>query len=148
MPPARLFAAHRQKALQEFAMSSMNRRERVLTELDHVRLSKLGHQTLADVLDEAEVVSPPSIPADVVTMYSQVLIAETGAPEPRKYTLCYPNDAEPQRGFISVCSPFGASLIGRRVGHDAVWTTPHGDERAVTIQALLFQPEASGDYTT
>ncbi len=129
-------------------MSSTNRSERVLTELDHVRLSKLGHDTLADVLDYAEVVTSPAIPADVVTMYSQVLIADASAAQPQKYTLCYPDDAEPQRGFISVCSPFGASLIGRRVGHDAVWTTPHGDERTVTIQALLFQPEASGDYTT
>lgn len=128
-------------------MSSTNRSERVLTELDHVRLSKLGHDALADVLDYAEVVTSPAIPADVVTMYSQVLIADTKAEQPQKFTLCYPNDAEPQRGFISVCSPLGASLIGRRVGHDAVWTTPHGDERAVTIQALLFQPEASGDYT-
>ena len=129
-------------------MSSSNRTERLLTELDHVRLSKLGHATLDEVLDNAEVGTSPDGPDDVGTMYSQVLIADPATRQSKKYTLCYPEDAEPQRGFISVCSPFGASLIGRRVGHQAVWTTPNGEERTVTIEAVLFQPESTGDYTT
>jgi regulator of nucleoside diphosphate kinase len=128
--------------------STIQRSERVLTELDHVRLSKLAHPMLDTVLDEADVVPARAVPADVVTMYTQVLVSDGNQGQPRKYTLCYPGDAEPERGFISVCSPFGASLIGRRVGQEVVWTTPGGEQRKVTIQALLFQPEASGDYTT
>ena len=43
-------------------------------------------------------------------------------------------------------SPVGASLLGQTVGSVARWSTPAGDERAAEVVAILFQPEASGDY--
>ena len=58
-----------------------------------------------------------------------------------------PQDAEPHLGFISVLSPVGASLLGLRVGSVARWQAPHGEECAAVVAAILFQPEASGDYT-
>ncbi|MFN4115451.1 MAG: GreA/GreB family elongation factor [Inhella sp.] len=61
-------------------------------------------------------------------------------------TLCYPLDAEPGRGFISVLSPVGSAPLGRRVGDLIGWRTPLGELRQLRIAALLFQPEASGDY--
>ena len=68
--------------------------------------------------------------------------------EQRKLTLCYPDDAEPSAGFISVLSPVGLALLGRRVGAQVSWTMPSGKQRLLTIDAMLFQPEASGDHTT
>ena len=64
-----------------------------------------------------------------------------------KVTLCDPDDAEPSQGFISVLSPLGASLLGLRAGDVARWRTPVGQERMARIVDVLFQPEASGDYT-
>ena len=126
--------------------------ERVLTELDHVRLSRLGAgglpPALAEALDLADVVPSADVPADTVTMYSQVLVRDARRDELRKVTLCYPHDAEPAQGFISVLSPLGASLLGARAGARAAWRTPAGEEHVVTIESILFQPEASGDYTT
>ena len=52
------------------------------------------------------------------------------------------------QGFISVLSPLGASLLGLRVGDVAQWRTPRGEERMARVVEVLFQPEASGDYTT
>ena len=75
-------------------------------------------------------------------------ILEAGDPQPRKLTLCYPDDAEPAQGFISVLSPVGASLLGLRVGAQAQWHTPQGEPRSAQVRAILFQPEATGDYTT
>lgn len=66
----------------------------------------------------------------------------------RTLTICYPGDAEPTLGFISVLSPVGASLLGLSVGATAHWHTPTGDVCTAEVAALLFQPEASGDYTT
>ena len=63
-------------------------------------------------------------------------------------TLCYPADTDPARGFISVLAPLGASLLGLREGDVAGWTSPLGEERQTRIVEILFQPEASGDYTT
>lgn len=126
--------------------------ERLLTEIDFARLNKLpGGQLpseLINTLESLELVPSREIPPDVVTMYSQITIEDLATQKQQKLTLCYPRDAEPHSGFISVLSPVGASLLGQRVGAIARWRTPYGDECAARIVELLFQPEASGDYTT
>ena len=126
--------------------------ERMLTEIDFVRLNNLsGAQIppeLADTLDSLERVPSQEIPSDVVTMYSQVIVENPITGTRQKLTLCYPADAEPHLGFISVLSPVGTGLLGQRVGAVARWRTPNGDECMAEIVSLLFQPEASGDYTT
>ncbi|MEZ5645554.1 MAG: GreA/GreB family elongation factor [Burkholderiaceae bacterium] len=127
-------------------------RERQLTELDFVRLSRLegapAADALADVLGVADLVPSRDIGPDIVTMYSMVelLLARSG--ECRRFTLCYPADAEPAAGFVSVLSPMGAALLGLRVGEVACWLTPGGDAVRGEVRAILFQPEASGDYLT
>jgi regulator of nucleoside diphosphate kinase len=126
--------------------------ERLLTEIDSARLNKLrGEQfppELADSLASLDLVPSREIPPDIVTMYSQVLVEDLASKKRQKLTLCYPADAEPHLGFISVLSPVGASLLGQRVGAIARWHTPNGDACAAEIVTLLFQPEASGDFTT
>ncbi|QNK66936.1 GreA/GreB family elongation factor [Variovorax sp. PAMC26660] len=126
--------------------------ERTLTELDAARLNKLnGSQlppVLADLLDLAEVLPSREVPADIVTMYSQVQIEDPATHQTQKITLCYPADAEPASGFISVLSPVGIGLLGVKAGTLARWQMPNGAQGAARVVAILFQPEASGDYTT
>lgn len=130
-------------------------RERVLTELDHVRLATLASRGLRGrlaeidgVLDDAFVVPSRKVAPDIVTMYSQVLLRFVEDGMKRKLTLCYPQDAEPQFGLVSVLSPIGLSLLGQQVGATARWESPDGTERMAEVEAILFQPEASGDYQT
>ncbi|MEO8524444.1 MAG: GreA/GreB family elongation factor [Caldimonas sp.] len=133
-------------------------RERVLTELDHVRLATLSSRDprtrlprspgIDSLLGDARVVPPQKVAPDVVTMYSQVLLRIVDDGVVRKLTLCYPQDAEPQFGFVSVLSPIGLSLLGQTVGAIVRWKCPDGSERIAEVEAILFQPEASGDYTT
>lgn len=133
--------------------------ERTLTRIDHVRLNHLvareprlagaAPEELRELLDASELVASPTVPPDVVTMYTQVLLHDPGNDAPQyRLTLCYPEHAEPARGFISVLSPVGTSLIGLRVGDTAQWRTPGGQSGRARIVAVLFQPEASGDYET
>ena len=132
-------------------MSNIAPGELWLTKLDHGRLFKLngGHppEPLTDVLDSAELIESAQVRPDVVTLYSQVLVTQDDG-EQRKLTLCYPDDAEPNAGFISVLSPVGLALLGRCVGSQVQWTLPSGKPRLLSIDAVLFQPESSGDYTT
>lgn len=132
-------------------MSAHSAGELLLTEIDRARLLKLdGHalpESLIDLLKDAGVVPSPAIPPQVVTMYSQVLVSHEGGNAPQKLTLCYPADAEPTAGFISVLSPVGTALLGRTAGSTVIWTSPAGETRRLHIDALLFQPEATGDYT-
>lgn len=131
-------------------MHTALRGERTLTELDFSRLRKLasGNLTpeLADLLSAADVLRSRDVPADTVTMHSQVELQDLHTRRRQKLTICYPDDAEPSAGFISVLSPVGQSLLGLQVGAVARWQTPSGEEGAAEVVAILFQPEASGDY--
>lgn len=126
---------------------------RVLTELDHVRISKLlkhpGMAFAADlgsVLDNAELVSSYDVQASLVTMNSRVLIADDFLGEERTLTLCYPPDADPKTGFVSVLSPVGTALLGLAEGQMAHWSAPNGEQASARILKVVFQPEESGDY--
>ncbi len=126
--------------------------ERTLTDLDFARLSKLlpGRALLpahlADLLASAEVMSSRAVPRDVVTMNSRAELVDVHTGRRQTLTVCFPKDAEPAAGFISVLSPVGSSLLGLRVGDIARWHTPNGDDCAAEVAAVLFQPEATGDY--
>ena len=131
--------------------------ERTLTELDYVRLLKLLRRDALDgslvqlqafqaMLDASALVPSRAVTPDVVTMYSQVLLHDMQTSQRSTLTLCYPTDAEPAMGFVSVLSPVGSALLGLRVGSVGRWLTPTGDQKAAEILAILFQPESSGDY--
>ena len=128
--------------------------ERTLTKLDFVRLTRLASLSARDaygaiqaLLENSDLVSSAAVPATVVTMNTQVRLQGDTGTAPDKVTVCYPDDAEPSQGFISVLSPLGASLLGLKAGDVARWRTPVGQERMACIVDVLFQPEASGDFT-
>ena len=71
---------------------------------------------LTDLLMQARLVPAEKLPADRVAMNSTVTYVEEHAGAQRKVTLVYPREADPARGRISVLSPIGLALIGRRRG--------------------------------
>ncbi|KQV99571.1 GreA/GreB family elongation factor [Rhizobacter sp. Root1221] len=128
--------------------------ERLLSELDHVRLSALVRRnpTAADgplerLLDGASTVPPCDVPPDIVTMHSQVQVADPTTGERSLLILAYPTEADPATGRVSVLSPVGVALLGLRVGETASWTTPDGRHHGARVEAIPYQPEASGDHT-
>lgn len=138
--------------------------ERTLTELDHVRLLNLlrrhtgfalaGSRSepcaddVAGILETADLVAPQRVAPDVVTMHSQVLIREVASGRRRTLIVCYPQDARPADGFVSILSPVGASLLGLRAGDVARWRSPLGGTEEAEVLAVLFQPEAHGDFSS
>ncbi len=128
---------------------------RTITELDHVRLFKLlqrqgagaSAEELSELIDAAEHVRPQEVAPDVVTMLTRVRVADLAGGAERTLTLCYPQDADAAKGFISVLSPLGTSLLGLRVGETAQWSGPDGRPAELRLVAIEFQPEANGDYT-
>ena len=132
-------------------MHAIGHGERTLTDLDFSRLSKLPSQqlppTLADLLACAEVTSSRAVNSDVVTMYSRAELVDLHTRRRYVLTICYPGDARPAAGFISVLSPVGNSLLGLKTGDVARWLTPTGEECAAQIADVQYQPEACGDYS-
>jgi regulator of nucleoside diphosphate kinase len=127
---------------------------RVLTELDHARLTGLLRRDavpedcvdqLEDLLSNADLVPVKSVPATVATMRSQLLVIDSAGSE-HKLTLCYPADADAATGKISVLSAIGLGLLGRSVGQEAHWDGPDGQAMTAKLQAIAYQPEAAGDF--
>jgi regulator of nucleoside diphosphate kinase len=130
-----------------------------ITEFDRARLTELIDRTrngegewnrhylnrLEGELERAEVVDPKDIPGDAITMRSTVRLRDLGSGKELIYSLVFPNEADIDKGKISVLAPVGTAMIGYRVGDTIEWEVPAGLRR-LKVQEVLYQPEASGDY--
>ncbi|GGA42952.1 bifunctional GNAT family N-acetyltransferase/nucleoside diphosphate kinase regulator [Pelagibacterium lentulum] len=94
-------------------------------------------------IERASIVDPKRIAADVVTMNSKVVLQLAG--ECKELTLVYPQQADEQFGKQSVLSDVGAAILGYREGDVVDWMVSDRPQE-VTIQTLIYQPEASGDF--
>ncbi|MBN1560283.1 nucleoside diphosphate kinase regulator [candidate division KSB1 bacterium] len=96
-------------------------------------------------LARAKVVKSHGVPADVITMNSQVRLLDTTSQEEMVCWLVYPDYANDEHGKISIFAPMGLALIGYRVGDIIEWPVPGGMLR-IKVLEILYQPEASGNY--
>jgi len=137
---------------------NMNPRHIFITQYDKDRLDELisvaeqfGGFARADLhdlqgeLERAKVVPSTSIPRDVVTMNSKVLLRDVSTSEQMTYTLVFPKDANIDAGAISVLAPIGTAILGYRQGDVVEWSVPSG-KRRICIEKVLYQPEAAGDF--
>jgi regulator of nucleoside diphosphate kinase len=136
----------------------MKKRDIHITEFDLQRLSglfagiRLWNRkdrdyliNLEEELEKANVVSSQEIPADVVTMNSQVRIRDLDAGKELILTLVFPANADYEQGKLSILAPMGTALLGYRAGDTIEWHAPSGLRR-LRIEQIIYQPEASGDY--
>ena len=89
---------------------------------------------LADVLDDASMVPHDRLPSDRVAMNRKVSYREEPGGETRSVALVHPSEANPSDGLISVLSPVGRALLGRKAGSVAAISVPGG--RALTVRVL------------
>ena len=64
------------------------------------------------------------IPKDRVGLGSQVHVRENG--ETFAYNIVMPEDADPNKGFVSTSSPIGRALLNRQEGEEVEFPTPNG----------------------
>lgn len=103
-------------------------------------------QAMAAELARAEVVSPQEVPANVVTMNSQVRLVDTDSQEDMVYSLVFPHDSDAAEGRISVLAPIGTAMLGYAEGDVIEWAVPAGT-RHLRIEKIVYQPEAAGDFS-
>jgi regulator of nucleoside diphosphate kinase len=58
-----------------------------------------------------------------------------------QWTLVYPDEADYERGFMSVLSPAGLALLGARVGQMVEFRPPSGVPIQYIVKRILFRPE-------
>jgi len=97
---------------------------------------------LQGVLESACTVAPREVAGNVVTMNSQVRLKDHKKKDEMTCSLVFPLDAvkgeDLEKRNVSVLSPMGLSILGRRVG-DTI-------EGRIHVDQMLYQPEAAGDF--
>jgi regulator of nucleoside diphosphate kinase len=88
-------------------------------------------------LDEAVVVASDDVPADVLTMQSEVVLLDESSGERRSRRLVYPDEAQGASDAVSVLDPLGMELFGARLGD----TIECGSR--YRIVEMRYQPESS-----
>jgi regulator of nucleoside diphosphate kinase len=128
-----------------------------MTEFDVRRLDalceRIRHQVkppstpsaLERELERAILVKPEAVPANVVTMNSEVEVLDLDTNEQRCVTLVFPSMAGIDRGRLSVLAPLGTALLGSREGNRVEWSTPRGVRR-LQVTRVVYQPEAAGRF--
>ena len=115
----------------------------IVTEADFANLSLIGpHALLRHLLERATVVSSDVVPAEIVTMNTQVVLADDGTGERRIVRVVYPEDADATKGLISVLDPLGTALLGASPG-EVIEYAFSGGPRCLRVEKLVYQPEHS-----
>lgn len=121
-----------------------------ITEFDLVRLKTLlqsrdlttpGNRHLDDLareLDRAAVVSS----RDSFRHHHDELSVPSKGPGYGRGT---DSKANIEKGMLSILAPVGTALLGYRLDDVVEWNVPMGKKR-FSIEEILYQPEASGDY--
>jgi regulator of nucleoside diphosphate kinase len=97
---------------------------------------------LADLLVEARLVPHEELAPDRVAMNSRVIYEEEPDGERRSVILVHPIESDPARGRISVLSPIGLALLGRRPGALVDATLPGDRVRTIRILETTRNREA------
>ena len=125
-PPITLFEAEAD-TLYELAWAARGR-------------SQMSAALLLEELSRAEFCARDHLPADVVTMQSEVVFVDEESGEEHRVHLVYPRDADMERNRLSVLTPVGAALIGLRRGACIDWPNRLGATRRLRIVDVV-QPE-------
>ncbi len=123
----------------------------ILTESDYERLIELAGFTTAEAdilrqnLSVARKIPKDKIGNAYVTMNSRVLLKELKSGRNMEISLTYPRDAQPSERKVSVLSPIGLALLGRKERDVVSWRIPTGVGKFEIVK-VTYQPEAAGDF--
>lgn len=98
--------------------------------------------TLSRKLERAVVVDADAIQSDTVAMDSCVEFEDLATGEVEECVLVFPEREDSLLKRISVLSPIGTALIGRRLGDVVCWRTPAGI-RQLRVQRVTHARRSS-----
>ena len=116
----------------------------ILNLLDSKDSNLLELNRLNMEIKRAKLVEPKKIKPDFVTMNSIVGVSFPESKTSRTLRLSYPKDASIKEGNISVLSPLGCALLGYKKGETVSFKAPGGSQ-TITIDKIIYQPEANGE---
>ena len=92
---------------------------------------------LQKVLEYSRVIDPDALPKDRVSLLCWVEFTNLATDTRRKFQIVSPHEIDLEAGRISLKSPIGASLMGKKVGEIAEARVPAGILR-LRIESITF----------
>ena len=92
---------------------------------------------LQKVLEHSRVIDPAALPKDRVCLLSHVEFTNLSTGTRMKFEIVSPHEMDLEAGKISLKSPIGAALMGKKVGETAEAHTPSGILR-LRIENITF----------
>lgn len=89
---------------------------------------------LAFKLSHAEVVDPDTLPKDRAMFGCTVTVENIDTGESSEYQLVGPDESSIEKGRISISSPLGKSLIGKKIGDEVSLQAPGGQRHYELIE--------------
>ena len=105
----------------------------IISELDYARIESLLQVSAG-------------IPANVVTMNSQVKFSVISSGATFTLKLVYPKDMDDSGDRISILAPVGSAMLGLKEGDEINWPDGNGGMLQVRIEAIEYQPERAGEF--
>ena len=103
------------------------------------RLVQARVSMLRKRVSEIHLMNLDRIPADRAGFGSKLTLREDG--REIQYELVMPEDADPDRGLISVASPIGRALIGKEEGDEVSVPTPAGMRTFELVKLVTIHDE-------
>jgi regulator of nucleoside diphosphate kinase len=100
--------------------------EIILSTADAALLRALPGDHANELLRHAYTCAPEQLPEDRIGIGSKVVYLEEPWHIRRSVTLCHPDDADGRLDRLSVISPEGLALLGRRPGSVVMSALPNG----------------------
>ena len=91
---------------------------------------------LQKILEHSRVIDPDALPKDRVSLLSQVEFTNLTTNKRMKFQIVSPHEMDLEAGKISLKSPIGAALMGKKVGEIAEAHVPSGTLR-LKIESIL-----------
>ena len=95
------------------------------------RIGELGYK-----IASAKVIDPETVPKDCVRFASKVLIENLDSEEEVEYMIVGQEESDIRMGKISVSSPLGRALLGKKPGDEVVLQAPGGKRNYEIVDIL------------
>jgi regulator of nucleoside diphosphate kinase len=116
----------------------MNNNDLYIADKDYDRLLPITRDhPLADELERAIVVPKEKLSSKVVRINSRVTYMDESEGVSREIELVLPDEADLDKGKISVLAPVGTALLGLMEGHTIEWPFPNGFPRKLRVVSAV-----------
>ncbi|SDT84561.1 transcription elongation factor GreA [Desulfobacula phenolica] len=87
-------------------------------------------------IGNAKIIDPETVPKDAVRFACRVRVENLDSEEEIEYMIVGPDEADIKLGKISMSSPLGSALIGKKPGEEAIVQAPGGKRIYEVIEIL------------